>query len=185
MEWQTLVESLKSSFISSPVEFDSIHFKRVVLAMFNTSFRRSQYRLRSFKTLKHLKFDTTGFCSNLLPSGRFATRTLEDGCLEHLYTYTPTVMVVVRSFEDRVVSATCNGAKIYSGDYSCAQLLALLTSSKPCSKRLTAGCYQLLSAFSKSKSCEVCIKEDSRRVLKDKTNNMPGLQTFYSCYHQS
>ena len=185
MEWQTLVKSIKSSFLSSPVEFDSIHFKRVVLAMFNTSFRRSQYRGHTFKTLKHLKFDTTGFCSDLLPNGRFATRTLENGCLEHLYTYTPTVMVVVCSSEDKVVSATCNGAKIYSSDYSCTQLLSLLLSSKPCSKRLTARCYQLLSAFSKSKSCEVCTKEDGRRILKDKTNNVPGLQSFYSCNLQS
>ena len=91
VEWQTLVESLKSNFISSPVEFDSIHFKQVVLAMFNTSFRRSQYRGHTFKTLKHLKFDTTGFCSDLLPNGRFATRTLENGSLEHLYTYTPSL----------------------------------------------------------------------------------------------
>ena len=120
----------------------------------------------------------------------YAVRKVNDTDHEYILTYTDTVSVCVSVVNGEVIKTTVNGSMVHGTDhYSLQELLKLLMHCKPCGKRLTANCIQLLSKYTKSVVCRPCQQVQSQRVRKEIQNAEKGMfhrlsyfQRRHTCY---
>ena len=186
-----LVRILQDIFPQCSVDFDSTKFKTILNTTFNTRLRKVQYRESTAVTVKGYQFCRPAVC--LEPSDyskHYAIRKVNDTDHEYILTYTDTVSVCVSVVNGEVIKTTVNGSMVHGTDhYSLQELLKLLMHCKPCGKRLTANCIQLLSKYTKSVVCRPCQQVQSQRVRKEIQNAKKGMfhrlsyfQRRHTCY---